>query len=82
MSKYIDMTELPAFKYPGRPPVWPYGEWEAIPEGQALEITDLLNGRKVTNVASHLSRHFGGHDLGLKVSTWNGRLWVGRPKKP
>lgn len=74
---YIDISEIPVST---RTRKYPYQEWAAIPPGKALEVTELLDGRKPSYVYQALVDYFRRHELGLVCMVRNGHVWVARPE--
>ncbi len=77
MKGYIDVSEIPGYH---REVKYPYSEWAAIPQGRALEITSLADGRKPANMASAISIMSKAKGLGLVVVRRGDRVWIARPK--
>lgn len=74
-ASYVDIDSLPLMHRGATR--WPYDEWANIPTGKALEVTELLDGRKPRQSPPYrvaLERR------GLIAVVRGSRLWVARPK--
>ena len=76
MSDYIPIDELPPIQ--GHGTQYPYAEWLKIPEGMALEITDLVDGQPVVEVRTVIAQYFKRHDMPLMVTMRRERLFIVR----
>ena len=78
MSEYISIDEIPLH---GNAAQRPYDEWLKIPEGMALEITDLVDGQPVALCRTVIAQYFKRHDMPLVVMMRRERLFVARKAK-
>ena len=75
MPDYIDIEDIPG----GPHRKYPWGEWAAIPEGKALEVTEVLDG-----VAPHIFCAGGvgmAERRGLKLSYRGKRVFIRKEKQ-
>lgn len=76
---YIDISEIPIAE---RGRKYPYDDWTAIPEGQAVEITHLVSGGlSPTNVSGAINIQSKKRGLGLAAMRRGDRVWIARPRK-
>ena len=75
MSKYIDVDDIPGAGT-SRRNKYPYDEWLAIPDGRAVEITELLDGVKIVNVRATLHQHIRANRLPLRIVSRGERLFI------
>lgn len=77
MMDYIDIEEIPTSNRTGK---FPYQEWVAIPPGKALEVTELLDGRRAANFRTAVVQYFRHHEMGLVCMIRKGHVWIARPE--
>ena len=76
MPEYIDIKDIPV----GMKQKYPWAEWEATPEGKALEVTKFLNGRTPQSFCAGNAGM--AEKRGLKLSYRGERVYVRREKQP
>ncbi len=76
----VSLEDLPTPRRPGGD--WPYQQWEdEIPPGQAIEITDQLNGRKASTVQSTVKMNASRRGLTIRSMVRNNRIWIYKDKE-
>ena len=78
MPDYIDLKDIPGAGERKRK--YPWGEWAAIPEGKALEVTEFLDGQSTNSFCA--SNRLMAHQRSLRLTTRNGRVFIIKEKQP
>ncbi len=78
MTDYIDIASIPGT---GPIPKWPREEWNQIPEGEALDITDQIGDQSVARAATAINNALHRCQLPLRAIRRQGRLYIIHPEQ-
>lgn len=76
MSKYISVDDIPGNA--GKRNRYPYDEWVKIPDGKAVEVTELLDGVKIQSARNAIHQYISVHRLPLRTVSRGERLFIVR----
>lgn len=79
MPEYISIEDLPPATNKGRR--WPWAEWQKIPEGHAIEVTDLHDIKLSYAISSLRLTNKKHPEWGLTIMARKDKVYIAKERK-